>query len=258
MTLPPLTNLEALTHPALRPLTHGFFTRKGGASSGLFAGLNCGRGSSDQQEMVTINRARVAAAMGVAPDRLATVHQTHSDKVVTLRGDDDLAAVCRTEADAIVTATPGIAIAVLTADCQPILLADPDAGVIGAAHAGWKGALGGILEATVAAMRAAGATDIRAVIGPCISQRAYEVGEEFMDRFLAEDDDHARFFGGGPNGRPMFDLAGFGLTRLRDLGVEADWIGHCTYSDPDRFFSYRRATHEGAADYGRLISAIAL
>lgn len=250
--------LEILTHPALHPLTHGFFTRKGGASSGLFAGLNCGRGSSDQKEIVAINRARVAAAMGVGPDRLATVYQTHSDKVVTLTGTEDLETVARTEADAIVTAAPGLALAVLAADCQPVLFADPQAGVIAAAHAGWRGALDGILQATVAAMRKAGARDIRAAIGPCISQRAYEVSEDFMDRFLIEDERHSRFFAGGPNGRPMFDLPGFGLATLRDLGVQAEWTGHCTYSDPARFFSYRRATHEGAADYGRLISAITL
>lgn len=250
--------LEILTHSSLHPVRHGFFTRKGGASSGLFSGLNCGRGSTDQRDMVAINRARVAEALGVGPDRLATVHQTHSAKVVTLAGGEDLDAVAQTEADAIVSTAPGIAIAVLTADCQPILFADPQAGVIASAHAGWKGALDGILQETVAAMKAAGATDIHAVIGPCISQRAYEVGEDFMDRFLTDDDRHARFFAGGPNGRPMFDLPGFGLSVLRDLGVKAEWIGHCTYSDPDRFFSYRRATHEGAADYGRLISAITL
>lgn len=250
--------LEILTHPALHPLRHGFFTRKGGASSGLFAGLNCGRGSSDQKEIVAINRARVAAALGLPPERLATVNQTHSDRVVTLTGTEDLDAVVRFEADAIVTAVPGLAIAVLTADCQPVLFADAGSGVVGAAHAGWRGALDGILQATVAAMRDAGARDIRAVIGPCISQRAYEVSEDFMDRFLIEDERYSRFFSGGPNGRPMFDLPGFGLATLRELGVEAEWIGHCTYSDPARFFSYRRATHEGAADYGRLISAIAL
>ena len=250
--------LEILTHPALHPLRHGFFTRKGGASSGLFAGLNCGRGSSDQKEVVAINRARVAAALGLPPERLATVNQTHSDRVVTLTGTEDLDAVARFEADAIVTAVPGLAIAVLTADCQPVLFADAGSGVVGAAHAGWRGALDGILQATVAAMRDAGARDIRAVIGPCISRRAYEVSEDFMDRFLIEDERYSRFFSGGPNGRPMFDLPGFGLATLRELGVEAEWIGHCTYSDPARFFSYRRATHEGAADYGRLISAIAL
>lgn len=252
------TTLQVLTHPLLAPLRHGFFTRKGGASSGLFAGLNCGRGSSDQVGIVAVNRARVAEAMGVGPDHLATVHQTHSARALTLHPGDDPAAICGAEADAIVTAARGVAIAVLTADCQPVLLADPQAGVIGAAHAGWKGALDGILEATVAAMRDLGAVNIRAVIGPCISQRAYEVGDDFMDRFLADDPEAARFFAGGPNGRPMFDLPGFGLHRLRDLGVEAAWSGHCTYSDPERFFSYRRSTHQGQADYGRLISAITL
>lgn len=251
-------SLEILTHPSLAPLRHGFFTRKGGASSGLFAGLNCGRGSSDQQAIVEINRARVAEAMGVPPARLATVNQVHSADVVTIGDGDDPAAMVHRAADAMVTATPGIAIAVLSADCQPVLFADPDAGVIGAAHAGWKGALNGVLDATVAAMRALGATRIRAVIGPCISQRAYEVGEDFMDRFLIDDAAAGRFFSGGANGRPMFNLPGFGLSRLRDLGVDADWTGHCTYGDPGRFFSFRRATHEGAADYGRLISAIRL
>lgn len=250
-------SLEILTHPALLPLRHGFFTRRGGASSGLFAGLNCGRGSSDQQGIVAVNRARVAAAMGVGADRLATVNQIHSPDVVTLGPGDDPAALAACAADAIVTAEPGIAIAVLTADCQPVLLADPDAGVIGAAHAGWKGALDGVVENTVAAMRAAGAGHIRAVIGPCISQRAYEVSEEFMDRFLDEPQNQ-RFFSGGPNGRPMFDLPALGVARLRDLGVEAEWSGHCTYSDPERFFSYRRSTHLHEADYGRLISAISL
>lgn len=250
--------LEILRHPLLTPISHGFFTRKGGASSGLFSGLNCGRGSGDQSEIVGINRARVAAAMGVAPDRLMTVHQNHSADVVTLRGHETAAGVATQVADAIVTDQPGYALAVLTADCQPILLADPDAGVIGAAHAGWKGAIGGIIEATVQAMRDLGATRIRAVIGPTISQRAYEVGDEFMDEFLAEDPEWNRFFAGGPNGRPMFDLPGFGLMRLREAGVEAEYSGYCTYSDPTRFFSYRRATHEGAADYGRLISTIVL
>ncbi|TRW98459.1 peptidoglycan editing factor PgeF [Paracoccus sp. M683] len=250
--------LEILTHPLLGEVRHGFFTRKGGASSGLFAGLNCGRGSSDQAEAVAINRARVAEAMGVAADALVTVHQVHSPDVVVLT-EGMTAEDCQgVRADALVTARPGVALAVLTADCQPVLFADPDAGVIGAAHAGWKGALNGVLEATVAAMREAGAENIRAVIGPTISQRAYEVGHDFMEDFIAEDMDYTRFFAGGPNGRPMFDLPGYGLMRLRAAGVEAVWSGHCTYSDADRFFSYRRSTHEGKADYGRLISAIAL
>lgn len=252
------TTLEILTHPLLRDVRHGFFTRKGGASSGLFAGLNCGRRSTDQTEMVALNRARVATAMGVPAEALATVKQVHSANVVTLTDSSDIPTVANTEADGIVTARRDVALAVLTADCQPILLADPDAGVIGACHAGWRGALDGIIEATVDAMRALGATQIRAVIGPTISQRAYEVGPEFMDSFLAEDPAYDRFFSGGPNGRPMFDLPSFGLMRLRDAGVDAEWSAHCTYSDPDKFFSYRRATHEGEVDYGRLISAIAL
>lgn len=252
------TTLEILTHPLLGDVRHGFFTRKGGASSGLFAGLNCGRRSSDQSDMVVVNRARVAQAMGVPPDRLATVKQVHSADVVTLDQDGDIERFRDLPADGLVTRRPDVALAVLTADCQPILLADGAAGVIGACHAGWRGALAGVIEATVAAMRALGAREIRAVIGPTISQRAYEVGPDFMDEFLAEDPGHDRFFAGGPNGRPMFDLPSFGLSRLRAAGIEAEWSRHCTYSDPDRFFSYRRATHEGQADYGRLISAIAL
>lgn len=252
------TTLEILTHPLLRDVKHGFFTRKGGASSGLFSGLNCGRRSTDQTEMVALNRARVATAMGVPADALATVKQVHSADVVTLTDDHDIATVGTMEADGIVSARRGVALAVLTADCQPILLADAQAGVIGACHAGWRGALDGIIESTVDAMRALGAMRIRAVIGPTISQRAYEVGHDFMDSFLAEDPAYDRFFSGGPNGRPMFDLPSFGLMRLRDAGVEAAWSGHCTYSDPAKFFSYRRATHEGEADYGRLISAITL
>lgn len=252
------TTLEILTHPQLAGLRHGFFTRKGGASSGLFAGLNCGRRSSDQSEVVAVNRARVASAMGVEPGRLATVRQVHSARVVTLESPDEIEAAATVDADGLVTTLPGVAIAVLTADCQPVLLADAKAGVIGAVHAGWRGAMDGVLEETVAAMRALGATDIKAVIGPTISQRCYEVGDDFMDNFLAEDPDNTRFFSGGPNGRPMFDLPSFGLSRLRAAGADAEWSGHCTYSDPDRFFSYRRSTHQGQADYGRLISAIAL
>lgn len=252
------TTLEILTHPLLEPVRHGFFTRRGGASSGLFAGLNCGYGSSDQAEMVSINRGRAADAMGVAPTRLATVHQVHSAEVATLRAGDDPLSFAKIRADGLVTNQPGVALAVLTADCQPVLLADPQAGVIGAVHAGWRGALAGVLEAAVGAMADLGATRIRAVIGPCISQRHYEVGDEFMDEVLAEDPDHHRFFSGGPNGRPMFDLPSFGLARLREAGVEAEWTGHCTYADPDRFYSYRRSTHLHEADYGRLISVITL
>lgn len=250
--------LEILTHPLLSGVRHGFFTRKGGASSGLYAGLNCGRGSGDLAEIVAVNRGRAAQAMGVAADALATVHQTHSADVVTIREGDRIEDVARVQADALVTARPGIALAVLTADCQPVLLADPGAGVIGAAHAGWKGARDGVLEAVVAAMRDAGAENIRAVIGPTISQRAYEVGWDFMDEFVMDDPGSERFFSGGPDGKPMFDLPSYGLSRLRAAGAEAEWTRHCTYSDEARFFSYRRATHRGEKDYGRLISAVAL
>lgn len=249
--------LDIITTPDLLPVTHGFFTRRGGASSGVFSGLNCGLGSSDQTEIVAINRARAAAALNLGADALAGVHQVHSADVVTITADlpDP-----RPQADALVTATPGVALSVLTADCQPVLFADPDKGVIGAAHAGWRGALDGVLEATVDAMIALGAQRgaITAVIGPSISQRAYEVGPEFLETFLAEDTEYARFFAGGSGDRLHFDLPAFGLYRLRQAGVTAEWTRHCTYSDPDRFYSFRRATHAQDADYGRLISAIRL
>lgn len=249
--------LDIVTSPLLDGVAHGFFGRRGGASSGIFEGLNCGGGSSDQAEIVTMNRDRVADAMGVTPNNLVTVHQVHSAKAVMLSAPTP----DRPQADAIVTATPGLAIAVLTADCQPVLFADRQAGVIGAAHAGWRGALDGVLEATIDAMEAAGARrdDIHAVIGPTISQRAYEVGQEFLERFLDEDPASARFFINGADGRYLFDLPGYGLMRLRDAEIgSAEWTRHCTYGDDQRFYSYRRATHRGEADYGRLISVIRL
>ncbi|AZB63175.1 peptidoglycan editing factor PgeF [Cereibacter sphaeroides] len=249
--------MELITADALAPFRHGFFTRKGGASSGVFAGLNCGPGSSDLAEVVTINRARVAEAMGVAADRLVTVNQVHSPDVLTVT--EPLAE--RPRADALVTAVPGLAIAVLTADCQPVLMADAEAGVVAAAHAGWRGTKAGVLEATLAAMEDLGADRARvaAVIGPTISQAAYEVGPEFVEEFLDEDPEAARFFAQGPGDRALFDLPAFGLARLRAAGVgQAEWTRHCTYRDPERFFSYRRTTHAGEADYGRLISAIRL
>lgn len=248
--------LEILTDDRLAPLRHGFFTRRGGASSGIFKGLNCGFGSTDQKDVVAMNRARVSEAMDVSPDHLITVHQCHSSDVVTLRAP--LSEPVR--ADAMVTDQPGLALSILTADCQPVLLADQSAGVIGAAHAGWAGALDGILERVVEAMTELGAQpdQISATIGPCISQAAYEVGPDYMDRFMDEDPDYARFFSGGQGDRMQFDLVGFGLHKLRQLGVDAEWIRECTYSDPDRFYSYRRSVHEGSGDYGRLLSAIRL
>lgn len=249
--------LEILAADSLAPLRHGFFTRRGGASSGVFAGLNCGLGSSDQAEIVRINRARAAAALGVAPEALVTVHQVHSADVAVIGSPLSR----RPTADAMVTRVPGLALAVLTADCAPVLFADPAAGVIGAAHAGWRGARGGVLEATIDAMEALGASraGMRAAIGPTISQAAYEVGPEFLEAFLADDPDNHQFFASGAGGRYHFDLPAYALNRLRAAGVgNAEWTRHCTHADPGRFYSYRRATHAGEADYGRLLSAIRL
>lgn len=248
--------LELITSNALAP-RHGFFTRKGGASSGIFAGLNCGTGSSDQADIVAINRTRVAEALGLDVAALVSVHQVHSPDVVTVTAAFDQ----KPRADAMVTATPGLALAVLTADCQPVLFADARAGVIGAAHAGWKGAQGGVLEATVDAMEALGARrgQISAVIGPCISQTAYEVGQEFFESFTDDAPEARRFFVNGNGDRYLFDLPSYGLWRLREAGVgHAEWTRHCTYRDPARFYSYRRTTHAGEADYGRQISVIRL
>jgi YfiH family protein len=250
--------LEILSSDLLPGVRHGFFTRKGGASSGVYAGLNCGPGSADQREAVALNRARVAAALEVAPAQLLSLHQHHSTEVA-VAGPEGWAE--RPRADAAVTVVRGLAIGVLTADCAPVLLADAEAGVVGAAHAGWRGALDGILEATVAAMVGLGARAgrIRAAVGPTISQRAYEVGPEFLERFRDEEAGYARFFAPGAGDRLRFDLPGFVLARLRAAGVgEAGWIGACTWSEPERFFSYRRTTQAGEADYGRLISAIRL
>ncbi|MFK7754511.1 MAG: peptidoglycan editing factor PgeF [Sedimentitalea sp.] len=249
--------LEILTSDHLSPARHGFFTRRGGASSGVFSGLNCGTGSSDQTEVVMINRARVADAMQVDPKNLISVHQCHSADVITVQKPQDTPP----RADALVTATQGLALSILTADCQPVLFFDPNAQVIGAAHAGWRGARDGVLEATLDAMENLGASraDTTAIIGPSISQPAYEVGPEFLDDFLGEDPDNARFFAGGERDRVHFDLPAYGLHRLRSAGIgQCEWTRHCTYADPDRFYSYRRTTHAKEADYGRLISVIRL
>ena len=242
-----------ITHDAL-PARHGFFTRLGGASSGVFAGLNCGTGSSDQRDIVALNRAAAARAMGVDPAALISVHQVHSAAVATVAAP--LAE--RPRADAMVTDRPELALGVLTADCGPVLLADPEAGVAGAAHAGWGGALGGVLGATVAAMEALGAEAprIRAVLGPTIGPDAYEVGPEFRARFRAHDEANGAHFRPGDGDRYLFDLPGYVLRRLGEAGVRASWTGHCTYSDETRFYSYRRSVHRKEADYGRLISIV--
>ena len=249
--------LEILTAESLAPIRHGFFTRRGGASSGVFQGLNCGQGSSDQTEAVAVNRARVAEAMGVETDGLLTVHQVHSPDVVIVEAPLSE----RPKADAMVTDRPGLALGILTADCQPVLFADPEAQVIGAAHAGWRGARDGVLEATIDAMESLGAERerIAAVIGPSISQPAYEVGPEFVAGFVDDAPETKRFFAPGSGDRAHFDLPAYGLARLEAAGVGvAEWIRHCTYSDEDRFYSYRRSVHAGDADYGRLISVIRL
>ncbi|MBB3136762.1 hypothetical protein FHS26_004519 [Rhizobium pisi] len=247
--------LNEVTDNAIR---HGYFTRAGGVSKGIYRGLNVGLSSSDERENIIENRRRVAAWFGLPLERLATVHQVHSPDVVTVGADYDGA---RPDADAMVTAVPGIALGVLAADCGPILFADPDNRVIGAAHAGWKGALTGIIENTVAAMEALGADrdNIVACLGPSISQASYEVGPEFVDRFITENPDYERFF--LPSATPrhaMFDLPALTVERLTRAGVRAESLGLCTYPDSERFFSYRRTTHLKEADYGRQISAISI
>jgi len=248
--------LAPILADALDGVRHGFFTRQGGVSTGLYTALNGGQGSRDGSAAVEQNRARISAHLGI--ERLVSVYQVHGDRVELVTGPWPAA---RPQADAMVTDRPGIGLAILTADCAPVLFADPAARVVGAAHAGWKGALTGVLEGTLDAMEGLGADRARiaTAIGPTISQRAYEVGPEYVERFLDEDPDYGRFFAGGTGDRAMFDLPGFCLHRLREAGVgRAEWIGHCTYSDPDRFYSYRRACHRGEADYGRLVAAIAL
>jgi polyphenol oxidase len=245
---------------ALEGIRHGFFTRQGGVSGGLYASLNGGIGSHDDAAHVAENRARMAAAVGVEPGRFITAYQVHSPHVVV--AETAWTPQARPRADAIVTRMSALAIGVTTADCGPILLADPHARVIGAAHAGWRGALTGIAEATVEAMEQLGAErgQIRAVLGPMIRQSNYEVGPDFIARFDAEDPASGAFF--IPAARPghaLFDLAGYIAARLARSGVaEVSDVGLCTYADPTRFFSFRRATHRTEADYGRHVNAIAL
>ncbi len=249
--------LEVITAQNLAGVHHGFFTRKGGISTGIFAGLNCGRGSSDNSEHVTENRHRVAQHMRVSTDCLVSVHQVHSPDVLLVNAPLQ----SPYQADAMVSDTPGIALGILTADCQPVLLADTDAGIIGAAHAGWKGAKAGVLQNTVDEMVNIGAhrDRIRAAIGPCITQKSYEVGPDFLEAVTRDDPDASTFFEKGQAGKWQFDLPGYGLNMLARAGVKnAAFTGHCTYSDKDRFFSYRRTCHESEPDYGRLIACISL
>jgi polyphenol oxidase len=244
---------------AIPGLRHAFFTRDGGVSGGIYGGLNGGLGSNDDPKHVTENRRRMAEQMGVAPDRFLSVHQVHSPDAVVANGPWDGRA--RPRADAIVTRTEGIAIGITAADCGPILLVDPNARVIGAAHAGWKGALTGILESTIETMEKLGAErgGMVAAIGPLIRQHSYEVGGEFVERFIDTDADNTVFFIPSTRaGHSMFDLAGYIRMRLENAGVlMIDDLGIDTYSD-ERFYSYRRSVHRKEPDYGRHVHAIAL
>lgn len=258
----PAEKITAQELTAASGVRHGFFTREGGLSQGLYASLNGGLGSADDPRSVTENRGRMAGELGVAPESLLSLYQIHSADVVTATAPWPAAPELRPRADAMVTATPGLGLAIATADCGPVLFADAHNRVVGAAHAGWKGAFSGVLEATLAAMEALGAERARvtAVLGPTISQSAYEVGPEFIGNFTAGDADNARFFRpSAREGHAMFDLPAYIGARLARAGVGAFHdLALCTYGDEARFFSYRRATHRGEADYGRLISAIAL
>ena len=252
-----------LTHPALTAadgISHGFFTRQGGVSGGIYASLNCGVGSRDEPAAVRENRTRVAAALGAPATEPATPYQVHGTAVTVAEAawsSDD-----RPRADAIVADRPGVAIAVGTADCGPVLLADPHARVIGAAHAGWRGAVAGVTEAAVAAMEDLGAdrTRIVAVLGPAISQPNYEVGEDMRVAVLDADPSATdRFVASDRDDRYRFDLPGYIVSRLGRAGVhQVAALDRCTYAEPELFFSYRRATHRGEPDYGRMLAGIAL
>lgn len=246
---------EALRSDLLDGMPHGFMTRRGGVSIGAVASLNCGFGAEDERAAVIENRRRAAAAV-LPGATLVGVHQVHSPDVVTVREPwpDD----ARPKADALVTDRPGLLIGILTADCAPVLLADTAAGIVGAAHAGWRGAHGGVIANTVAAMVALGADPARiaAAVGPCIAQASYEVGADFRDQFAESD---ARFFAPGRPGHWQFDLPGYVAHRLNAAGVETvEVLGRDTYAEPDAFFSFRRATHLGEPTYGRMLSLIGI
>jgi YfiH family protein len=252
--------LHAASLTAKAGIRHAFFTRDGGVSQGIYASLNGGVGSKDDPGQVAENRARMAASLGVAVDRLLTPYQIHSPEVVV--AEQSWTPAQRPRADAVVTRVPGLAIGVSTADCGPLLFADAEAGVVGVAHAGWRGAFTGVIEATLAAMEKLGAqrTRIAVALGPAIRQPNYEVGPEFSERFLAADMDNARFFSeAGREGHMLFDLPGYIAMRIERAGlVDFDDLGLCTYAEPERFFSYRRSTHRREPDYGRHINAITL
>ena len=249
-------SVEVIRSASLSAFAHGFLGRRGGVSTGEMAGLNVGYGSGDDREAIAKNRALAIAAVLPGAD-LATVHQVHSNTVATVEypwSHDE-----RPHADAMVTNRPGLLLGILTADCAPVLLADAEAGVVGAAHAGWRGALAGVTDATIAAMEALGAVRERigAAVGPCIARASYEVDDAFRDRFVAESDENEGFFAEGPAGKPHFDLEAYVVARLSAAGLRQVEALHLdTYAVAERFYSYRRSTHCGEADYGRQISMI--
>lgn len=253
-----MSGVEVIRAVCLGAFPHGFFGRRGGVSTGALAGLNVGYGSHDDRAAIEENRRRAIASV-LPGAELATVHQVHSAEVAHAgqpwpQGE-------RPRADAMVTDSPNLLLGVLTADCAPVLFADIEARVVGAAHAGWRGALAGVTDSTIAAMERLGARrdNIHAAVGPCIGQQSYEVDEGFRARFVADDADDARFFIAAAAGRPHFDLEAYVVHRLIAAGIgEVEALNFDTYADPDRFYSYRRATHRGEADYGRQLSAIGL
>jgi hypothetical protein len=257
-----LKPIEARSLNGIKGIRHGFFTREGGVSDGLHASLNCGIGAKDDRAAVAENRARVARHLGVAPSHLLTAYQKHSAKALVVDAPWPIERETMPQVDAMVTMQRGIALGILTADCAPVLLVDEAAGVIGAAHAGWKGALDGVLEAVVDAMRGLGARHerISAAIGPCISAEAYEVGPEFEARFLEHYPGNYQYFSRPSKGsRPHFDLTYYVVTRLRICRIASvEVMRPCTYANEKHFYSYRRATHRREPDYGRQISAIVL
>ncbi len=251
-------SVEIIRTVSLGGLPHGFLGRRGGVSTGPLAGLNVGYGSRDERAAIDENR-RLAVAALLPDAELATVHQIHSAEVVQLHRPWPNHE--RPRADAMVADRPNVLIGILTADCAPVLFADHRAAVVGAAHAGWRGALAGVTDSTISAMERLGARrdDIHAAVGPCIGQPSYEVDDNFRSRFIADDPDNERFFVPGPSGRPHFDLEAYVVHRLiaAEIG-EVEALNLDTYAHPDRFYSYRRANHAGEDDYGRQLSAIAI
>ena len=256
-----MSNISPIKSPSLGALpgiSHGFFTRQGGISTGLYEGLNAGLGSNDNRDHVVENRRRMTQALGVDENRLASPYQVHSpDVIITNEAwTDD-----RPKADGVATTQRGLALGIVTADCGPVLFADAEAGVIGACHAGWKGALGGVLENTIAAMVELGAQqgNITAILGPTISQSNYQVGPGFPEPFLALSADNSKYFGASDKpDHHQFDLTGYIVDRLAATGVTAGAVHRCTYGEEDNFYSYRRTTHRDEPDYGRQLSAIVL